>query len=226
VVGKVHGRPPQPHCVANVDGEQPGKDVSHKQSLQGGPSGVKGGESAKDHGRGEEGRGVDINAGKLVDGLETGSVSGNAVVGRRQSVRVLIPRWGAWEDDLNQHSRDVHVAESACPDGQGARRTPNEHACADNNGRDIVYDSVRQPGKDVENGVLVSGQDVAQVGAVEDVLEGGEDADPDSRAVVCGNVSRVKLALACGTVCRSSSELFFDPDETMVQAECGIRTCS
>ena len=38
--------------------------------------------------------------------------------------------------------------------------------------------AVGKPGEDVENDMLVSREDVAEVGAVEDVFEGGKDADP------------------------------------------------
>lgn len=80
---------------------------------------------------------------------------------------------------MDQNSCDVHVSESTRPDREGARGTPNEHASANNNRRYIVYDSVGQPSEDVQDCVLVCGQDVTQVGAVKDVLESGEDADPD-----------------------------------------------
>jgi hypothetical protein len=47
----------------------------------------------------------------------------------------------------------------------------------------------------------VCGEDVAQVGAVEDVLEGRQNADPDSGAVVAGNISaRTKSALLLSEV--------------------------
>lgn len=39
--------------------------------------------------------------------------------------------------------------------------------------------------------MLVSRDDVAEVGAVQDVLESREDADPDGRAVFRGNISVV-----------------------------------
>lgn len=45
-------------------------------------------------------------------------------------------------------------------------------------------DAVGNPGEEIEDGVFVGGQDVAQVGAVEDILQGGQDADPDSRPIV------------------------------------------
>ena len=46
-----------------------------------------------------------------------------------------------------------------------------------------MTDSVREPSEQVEDGMGVRGEDVGQVGAVEDVLEGGQDLDPDMRPV-------------------------------------------
>ena len=40
-------------------------------------------------------------------------------------------------------------------------------------------DAIGKPRQDVEDRVFVCGQDVAEIGAVEDVFEGREDADPD-----------------------------------------------
>lgn len=64
-----------------------------------------------------------------------------------------------------------------------------------------MYDSIGQPGEDVKDCVLVCGQNVAQVGAVEDVLESGEDADPDGRAVVGGDVSGAEVSSFCEFTC-------------------------
>jgi hypothetical protein len=52
-----------------------------------------------------------------------------------------------------------------------------------------VDKAVGEPGKHIKNGVLVCRQNVAQVGAVQDVLERRENADPDGRAVFGRNIS-------------------------------------
>ena len=188
VVREVHGRPPQPHGVKHVDGEQLGEDVTHKQGLESGPARVQGREGTENHGRGVESRGVEIDTEERIDGLETGGITGDGVVGGCQSVRVLVPGRRAGEDDLDYDGRHVHVAESAGPDGGGAGRAPDEHASGDDDGRDVVNDAVGDPGQQVQDDVLVGGHDVAQVGAIEDVLEGREHADPDGGAVVGGDV--------------------------------------
>jgi hypothetical protein len=51
-----------------------------------------------------------------------------------------------------------------------------------------MYNSVRDPSQEIEDCVFVGRQNVAQVGAIENVLESGEDADPDRRSVVSGNI--------------------------------------
>jgi hypothetical protein len=189
VVREVHGRPPQPHGVEHVDREELGEQMSHEQGLESRPSGVERGKSAKDDWRGVEARGIQINTKKLVNCLETRGVSSDGVVGRCQAVCVLVPWRRAGKDGLDQHSRDIHVAESACPRWCSARRSPDEHAAADNDRRHIVDNSVWQPGEEIKDYVLVRGENVAQVGAVEYVLEGREDAHPNGRSVVGGNIS-------------------------------------
>jgi hypothetical protein len=191
---QVHGRPPQPHGVEDVYREKLGEQVSHEQRLEGCPSRVQRGESAKHYGGGLECRGVEVDTEELIDGLQPSRISCDRVVRRCQSVRVLIPRRRAGKNCLDQNSRDVHVSESTCKDREGAGRAPNEHAAADDERRHIVDDSVGYDSEDVEEGVLMCREDVAQVGAVEDVLEGGQDADPDSGAVVAGDISAKSLS--------------------------------
>jgi hypothetical protein len=191
MVLKVHGRPPQPHGVEHVDREKPGEDVAHEQCLQSRPSRVQGGEGTEDDRGGLECGGVHVETEDPVHGLQTSGITVDRVVGRGQSVGVLVPRGRAWEDHLDQNSCDVHVAERAGEGGQCAGRTPDEHASADNNRRHIVDKSVGEPRENIEDRVLVGRDNVAEVGAVEDVLEGWEDADPDGRAVFGRNISEV-----------------------------------
>jgi hypothetical protein len=142
VVREVHGRPPQPHGVEDVYREKLGKQVTHEESLEGRPSRVQGGESTEDDRGGVKSRGVQIDTEELINGLETRSISRNGVVGRSQPVGVFIPWWRAWEDCLNEDSRDVHVSECTRPGWQSARGAPNKHAGTDDDGRHIVNDSV------------------------------------------------------------------------------------
>lgn len=53
-----------------------------------------------------------------------------------------------------------------------------------------MHDSVRYPGEEIKNSVFVARQNITQVGTVQDILEGGQDTDPDGGSVVGGNISR------------------------------------
>jgi hypothetical protein len=108
---------------------------------------------------------------------------------RGQSVCVLVPWRRARKDCLDKNSYNVHVSKCACPGGKSTRRSPDEHAAADNDGRDIMDDSVGQPRKQIKNRMLVRRKDVAQVCAVEYVFERGQNADPNGWSIVAGNVS-------------------------------------
>lgn len=48
---------------------------------------------------------------------------------------------------------------------------------------------VGEPGQEVQDDILVGGQDVAQVGTIEDVFERGENFDPNRRPPLAGNKS-------------------------------------
>ncbi len=50
-------------------------------------------------------------------------------------------------------------------------------------------DAVRKPCHDVEEGVLMSGENVADVGTIEDVFQSGQDTDPYWRTPTAGNES-------------------------------------
>ena len=58
MVREIHGRPPQPHGVEDVEGEELGEDVAHEQGLHSCPAGVQGGECTEYHGRRVESGGV------------------------------------------------------------------------------------------------------------------------------------------------------------------------
>lgn len=53
-----------------------------------------------------------------------------------------------------------------------------------------MCDAIGQPGKDVEDGMVVGGEDVANVGAIEDAFEGGKYANPYWWAVLGADESR------------------------------------
>lgn len=46
-----------------------------------------------------------------------------------------------------------------------------------------MHDTVWQPGQHIKDGVLVSRQDIAEVGTVEDVFKCWENSNPDRRTI-------------------------------------------
>jgi hypothetical protein len=52
-----------------------------------------------------------------------------------------------------------------------------------------MADAIRKPCEKVEDGVLVGGEDVAEIGTVQDVFEGGKYFDPNRRPIFTGNES-------------------------------------
>lgn len=70
-------------------------------------------------------------------------------------------------------------------------------------------ESVRDPGEEIEDGMFVGGQDVAQVGAVQDVLEGGQDAYPDGGAIIRGNISMDPGLAKCAQGFKDGGSTYF-----------------
>ena len=103
--------------------------------------------------------------------------------------------WSIREAQLSSDTESVHISEGSRIDWQGTRTTENEHhGCSDERG-DKMKDAVRDPGQHIEKSILVSGEDIAQICAIEDVFESGKDADVDWRSVCAINES-VKRLLA------------------------------
>lgn len=144
--------------------------MAHEQSGQCRIRSVQRGESTK-HDRGlSEARGVQVDAEKLVDASKTRGVTRHGVVGRCQPVKVLVPRRRAGEKQLDGDSSHADVTESPCKEGSRARRTENEHDEGADKWRAIVTDAIRQPRQHVQDNVLMSRQNVADVRSVEDVF--------------------------------------------------------
>lgn len=59
-----------------------------------------------------------------------------------------------------------------------------------------MHDAIRKPGKEVENRVLVSGEDVGKICAVEHVLEGGKYAHPDVWSIIVRDKSTEKKVIS------------------------------
>ena len=50
-----------------------------------------------------------------------------------------------------------------------------------------MAEAIGNPGEDIEDRVLVGGKNAGKVGAIENVLEGGQHTDPDVRSNLIGD---------------------------------------
>lgn len=83
---------------------------------------------------------------------------------------------------MSDYPKKIHVAEGKSEDCDSCWRRINEHDCGADEGSPKVTKAVRKPRQQVQDCVLVRGEDVAQICTVQDVLEGREDLDPDRRS--------------------------------------------
>lgn len=92
-------------------------------------------------------------------------------------------RRGARKEKLNHHADDVHIAKAPGEKGDGPGRCKDEHDGRTDKGGSKVDDAVGQPCEHIQHDVLVGRQDITEICAIEDVLEGGQDANPDGCTV-------------------------------------------
>ncbi|KFY70695.1 hypothetical protein V499_08994, partial [Pseudogymnoascus sp. VKM F-103] len=187
VVGEVHGGPPQPHYVECEEGLEAGEAVGHEQHDNDRIPRVQRRERSKDNRRIREVRRIKIHPKQCIDPRQPSRGSRHPVIRRRETMAILVPGRRAGEEDLDDDTREVDVAEGAAVDGQGAGGGKDEEDECCHGGAAEVHDAVGEPGEDVEDDVLVCGEDVGEIGAVEDVFEGGEDAHPDAGAGFAGD---------------------------------------
>lgn len=184
VVAQIHGRPPDPASVRRKEELELGEAVAHEESLEDGIGGMKRRESTKrKRGIGEVG-GVQIDAENCVDTSQSSGRSGHAVGGGDESVFVLIPWRRAGEDELNGDTEDAHPAKGTRENWRGSRCGEDEDDERAHSGCSKVDDAVGKPSQDIQNRVLVGGEDVGKVGAVQNVFQSGQDSNPDVRTIL------------------------------------------
>lgn len=120
----------------------------------------------------------------------------HGVVGRGKAIQILIPWRRAWENQLNGDTRDVHEPKCSCKDWHSSWRSKEEHDDSPNDWSSIMKNSIWQPCKEIEECVLVRGEDVAQIGSVKYVFESWEDFDPNVRSVFSWDESIGKVSSA------------------------------
>lgn len=144
--------------------------MTHEEGFDGSTSRVEGWEGTEYHWGGGERGGVKVDAEELVNGGKSGRRALHGVVGRSQAVFVLIPGWSTWEQELNDNTGHVHVAESSCKDGCSTWRTEEEEQAGDDKGSAKMGYSIWEPGQNVEGDGLVCRQDITQIGTIHDVF--------------------------------------------------------
>ena len=182
VMRQVHGGPPHPQGVGHEQRLQAREHLAHKQCRQGGIGRVQRRKRAKDHRGLSEARGVQVDAEQLVDASQARRVALHRIVGGSEPVKVLVPRRRAGEQQLDRHREHADVSKRPGEERRCAGRTKDEHDQGADEGGSVVAEAVGNPGQDVKRRVLMSRQDVADIGTIEDVFQGRKHTDPDSRA--------------------------------------------
>ncbi len=72
----------------------------------------------------------------------------------------LVPGGRTGQDELNEHTYEVHVPKRTCPEMQSWRSAEEEEECGDDKGESEVDDTVREPGDDIENGMGKPGENI------------------------------------------------------------------
>lgn len=121
---------------------------------------MQGRERTKDNRRIREVGRVKINPEQGVNARQPGRGAGHTVVRGRETVAVLVPGCRAGEEDLDDDTGEVDVAEGAAVDGEGAGGGEDEEDDSCDGGAAEVHDAIGEPGEDVEDDVLVGGEDV------------------------------------------------------------------
>lgn len=179
VVRQVHGRPPKPHHISRKKRTEAWETVGHKQGLHDRRPSMQRWEGSEHQRRVDEIGRVHINTKQLIDPRQPSRGTRHVIVCWCQTVLVLVPRSGTRERGLDGDADEVHDAERAGEDWNGARSREEEHGEGADGWPAKVDDAVWEPRQHVEDGVLVCGEDVGEVGAVENVFERWENFDPD-----------------------------------------------
>ena len=90
---------------------------------------------------------------------------------------------------MSNHSNYIHPAERKAICAKGFGRGEDKDDACNHKWSTKVTDAVWEPCKEVKDGVLVSRQDVAEVGAVQNIFEGGQDFDPYGWSIFTGDES-------------------------------------
>lgn len=108
----------------------------------------------------------------------------HSVICWRKAVHVFIPWRRAWEDQLNEYAREIQISKTARENRHRSRRGKEEHDKGAHKGRCKMNNAIREPSQKIKEDELMCGEDVAQIGAVKNVLQGGQNAHPYRRSPI------------------------------------------
>lgn len=54
--------------------------------------------------------------------------------------------------------------------------------------------AIWEPSKDVENRMFMGGEDIGQIGAIQDIFKSGQYAHPNMGSILIGNKSRSRVS--------------------------------
>ena len=168
--------------------------MAHEQRFNSSIARVQRRKSAEDQRRGREGRCVHVEPKQSIDRSESGWGAGHAVIGRGKTIHVFVPGGSAWEQELYRDTGKIHVPKRFRKSRNCTWRSEDEHYRRTDEWRSKMCDAIREPGQHIQDDVLMRGEDVAQVGSVEDVLQCWQDAYPNWRAVFAGHKSKSVLS--------------------------------
>lgn len=174
--------------------------MAHEECFDRRTTRVKGWKGAKHHGGGSKCRSVEIDTKELVNGRKSSWRPLHLVVCWSQPVHVLIPWWRAWEEDLNQHSSQIHVSKSSCEHGRGSWRSKEEHEARADKRSTKMGDAIWKPCQNVESHRLVRRKDITEIRTIDNVLERREDSDPNWWSVFARDESDILLAGHCASL--------------------------
>lgn len=110
----------------------------------------------------------------------------------RKTIHIFVPRRGTGEYQLNRHTDNIEI--SKCPriGWYYPRRPEYEHHSRPDKWSSEVQDSIWKPCEQIKDPVLMRGEDIAEIGAVEYVLQGRKHLHPDVWSVFRWNESSIE----------------------------------
>lgn len=114
-------------------------------------------------------------------------------MGWLEAMFLLVPWWCTRKDDGHGHASQCKPTERFRKHGGCGRSGEDENEEGAHSRCAEVADAVREPSQQVQDGVSVGGEDVREVGTVEDILERRKDFDPDVRTILYRNEAIMSL---------------------------------